>query len=1705
MVMADNNNNTSNTGNSGLLSDFGYTTSNMSTNVDTRNLRPQMQMPELNVEPIKYPEFPDLNNMVPDFSDFKSMFPDTRALREDPETKKQRSSTEIPNIVNRIRQEGRATYADRQRFSNGLGDALREASKPKGLTLTRNDVTIDQVYQKLNSGAYIPRFENFVADTNNEERLARRQSTSQKWWRGVNKLVAKTALYGTSGVVNTIYGSIEAIKEGNFSAIYNNDYMKFMDDLDTRLDRNLANYYTQEEKSASFFRKMGTTNFWANDVLGGMAFTAGALVTESIFATLTGGTSLATAAGRMGLRMAGRSALRTAARAATPSAGIRSTLNSYLRGALRSSNVAAAVNNGRFIMTSAGWEASVESFHYMKEAEINYIDSFRNAYGRAPSKEELARFRADAASAGNTVFAANIGIVGLSNILQFGQYFGAGFDVTKRIDRSINKALGLGSRFNKAGNLERINPSKFRKFLGTTYNVTKRPFTEGVWEEGNQGAVSEAAKAWIASRYNPEATEKNIGVIDSLIEGFSHTYGTQEGRMEVGIGAIIGAIMGVGGGRRTGYGGITEHRQQSESLDAYISNYNELNVPRSGLDTMHRFTRLNQQMTAMDQGAAAEDNGDSIKSRRDYDMSLFTKFKTESEMGLLEDGRKNFEYVIGNMTNQEIAEEYGITEDEAHEYKKFVIEDYNERLKEFGKADQLAESLGANRGQFRDYLGMNIFLGVRAYGEFTKVASAIEQAVGNPAISASLTYYARLSSEGKKLAKEKQDLAEKVAELEKEIQGINARISEEGATEEYNKKAKELSEINQRMQDITDEMDKYRYSPLAGEDQGGINHDYNGFLTLQELDMAIGSLRKSQDPTDKMKSERLEELVVEMMQHYADYKSTNELLYRLRDRRFLANEERGIAKLIFNNGTPFDPEAEGVTDPDLIAENQKLEAAINKSLEEGTMTEEEAYTLRTFNRMRLGYPSTALQSNTEYDPISDERWTQYNDGEDLDSIYEGVAEKVYDEVRLSPREQRIYDDNKAAIDAINIPKGDSPMARLRRVMDKLKDQEEGNLRAAEESNNRVIEDAIGEEEDSEKKESIRNDIKEFERLRNDQQDGKPVERDEVQAIADRIDAFGEERGVDDFLDFVEQNRVIKKGRSEFIPVGSVTTAEDLVDHRMPPSSSRGGASFDNAQNIEMLTAKKDKSGNNMIISGMTARAFADFVTDKMGGTIVTNSNEKGVYTVTIQDQRFKFHVGGEHSTTKISLADIERLEELSLKQSFGFVFTLQPALASANSVEVLWMDLDGSLSVIPTNTTYGKNGSDTISDDDVLNTKVGDRLISRVDLADDYNKDLRARLSNASKKVENAVKKHKKDPTEANKNAISEAIKEFENARNFVKRNLVIKFINNENGEGRFVSVAKALPTDIGSSEGQKYLLDLREKAFNAFLSDQRTEGYIDVGTTKVTRTLPGRPSLNMRYNPDTGKIEVDTIAITPEAAEHIVTVGYMLDGKTYVKDKADFSNHPFMSLVSRNSKRPGDRYFGQKMPFVVIKHPNGQNYAYPVEVNKNESRERLEYADELQTLLDGRYLNIIERSDIMSYNTAALGYGVDPSYFVRLSGSIEQIRSDFERLIQHLREMPNMMDVQEWLNSPRSAKEIAVEDINININLEATPFHAPKIVIGGTTQVESEIELPVDQDLFDRESLENGPDFSGKPSSPDVLTEGTDTSQAEDELKKPC
>lgn len=391
------------------------------------------------------------------------------------------------------------------------------------------------------------------------------QSWSDKWANGTLKFAGKT-LTATAGGLAMIPGLLYGAATGSFSNVYDNDFQRMLDRANEAMDEALPNYVRKEVEDYSILQKMGTHNFWANDVLSGMSFVAGAVLTEYL--------SLGIASSAIP-GMASRF-LRTGLKAGSKVEDASKAFRTLGMTAKETADVAGAV---RRLGTGTFYESGVEARHFANEARENYIQDFIEQNGREPSEVELSEAMSKIYNVANGVFGLNTALVGLSNLVVLPKTFGPKLlpklasrltgntadDVGKGLIKTAElsptqlkfAAKKLKLSIDEVKAMPFIEKSALRtkteNILRTTYGVLKRPVTEGIFEEMLQGSVNKAGLDYVAKYLD---TESNLELADigiSFMKGLEETYGSQEGWEEGVIGMIIGGI-GLPGKSSTGKG-----------------------------------------------------------------------------------------------------------------------------------------------------------------------------------------------------------------------------------------------------------------------------------------------------------------------------------------------------------------------------------------------------------------------------------------------------------------------------------------------------------------------------------------------------------------------------------------------------------------------------------------------------------------------------------------------------------------------------------------------------------------------------------------------------------------------------------------------------------------------------------------------------------------------------------------------------------------------------------------------------------------------------------------------------------------------------------------------------------------------------------------------------------------------------------------------
>lgn len=603
--------------------------------------------------------------------------------------------------------------------------SIFNSSQDNKISFNEDRINIDEAYTKLSDGTYITRYdEGFIKGADNEQLYAQNQSTVSKWTNGLGKFLGKTAVNVIGGTLGTAYGAVSAIAEGNWERVYDNEFYDFLDDQNTKMDNFAANYRTQEERDMGFFESMTTANFWADDFLGGMSFMVGTVISEVGWAAATGGTSLTTAASRIGLRASKYfntvKTLTKGVKDAQKAARVYNRLDAIKHGAslaTKYGKTGEALNLARFTYTGAGFESGMEARLYQKEQRENFNRDFESLNGRKPNATEIAEFENNLNDTTNALWATNMALVGTSNFAILGRTLGI-TSPFKLQSRGLNKALfgnGIKTTFGEAGErglTEAVKRTKLQKTLGFAKGVFKNPFYEGVVEEGGQAAASTAMESYVTSRYNP--SEDVMGVAESMYEGLSHTFGTKQGWKEVGLGMLIGLVGGEGSNALSGGGLFTEARNALNDYDgkeikneageviggtgsvgeAFSKNEN------TGVNTVNRIfaTKFEENLAqatelqnAQQEYEKAQSKGSLMEMANAEAKVMLTSVKNANDFDYLEDQILDFETALKMQDPATIAEHYGIEESEVDSKIDSLVEDYKQIGQSYKAAKEFAD------------------------------------------------------------------------------------------------------------------------------------------------------------------------------------------------------------------------------------------------------------------------------------------------------------------------------------------------------------------------------------------------------------------------------------------------------------------------------------------------------------------------------------------------------------------------------------------------------------------------------------------------------------------------------------------------------------------------------------------------------------------------------------------------------------------------------------------------------------------------------------------------------------------------------------------------------------------------------------------------------------------------------------------------------
>lgn len=417
------------------------------------------------------------------------------------------------------------------------------------------------------------RYNMFVpGDYDNEDAYAQGQGWTSKMVNGVGKglvLTGTTLLQSTFGLAN---GIVRWIGDGRFASFYDNDLNRYLDEVNSKVEDYLPNYYTNVEKNASWYSpdKLFTANFLWNGIVKNLGFAAGAALSGGIYTNVLKSIPLTSRLFSVGKGAEALAATEEALLAANKSAetyGKLKSLSDKFLGSYSSLNT-----GGRAVVSglSTVGEAGFEALHNMNQFRENKIKEYKEAnYGLEPLGADLERINAEAENVGNSSFLLNTALLTATNYIQFPKIFNSSYKAEKNTINSLIRETDNVVKDSTGKYISEISSLRFGKLLSTINKV--RPYTfsaSEAFEEGAQYAVQVGTQDYYNKKYKGE---KNISFLESATEGIKQTFGTDEGMENVLIGGISGSLMQARGTFR-------EQKEKTKNTADAISAFNKFNI-----------------------------------------------------------------------------------------------------------------------------------------------------------------------------------------------------------------------------------------------------------------------------------------------------------------------------------------------------------------------------------------------------------------------------------------------------------------------------------------------------------------------------------------------------------------------------------------------------------------------------------------------------------------------------------------------------------------------------------------------------------------------------------------------------------------------------------------------------------------------------------------------------------------------------------------------------------------------------------------------------------------------------------------------------------------------------------------------------------------------------------------------------------------------
>ena len=369
-------------------------------------------------------------------------------------------------------------------------------------------------------------FDEGITSATQLDNLANTRGELQPWYAQIGAGLTKGAiLAGTTfldGTVGLVLGAGQAVKEGRFSALWDNDFSKAMQSVNEWSEQALPNYYTDAERNEPWYENIFTANFLGDKFIKNLGFTVGAFYSGGVTAAGLKATKLPQIIGAVA---------KSSKAPAIITSGVGATIS--------------AVNEGRIeaLNNSTDWfelqKAQLDDQH---NARLQALEQYRDtemyypliAQENANYEATIGKLTEDRLKMGNADLLMNIPILTASNLIQFGRLYANGYKTARKATNIVGKAGEYAT--------EKTAGKGIAKSLLS-------PLSEGTEELAQKAAsvvsgvhYEDDVNNFYKAKIDPEAEQETLSWIKSFAEGINQTVNDGSSWEEFFIGTLTGAL-----------------------------------------------------------------------------------------------------------------------------------------------------------------------------------------------------------------------------------------------------------------------------------------------------------------------------------------------------------------------------------------------------------------------------------------------------------------------------------------------------------------------------------------------------------------------------------------------------------------------------------------------------------------------------------------------------------------------------------------------------------------------------------------------------------------------------------------------------------------------------------------------------------------------------------------------------------------------------------------------------------------------------------------------------------------------------------------------------------------------------------------------------------------------------------------------------------